>query len=108
MSGDIQISEDPATIAGWAAECLGLGPYHERGVARYAFAGEAAVSKMAYLPGVGWAMFHGMPPRFELDRRRELGSVFVRPDERRKGIAGRLCRALGTTWIGELKKGRGT
>ncbi len=88
-------SEDPDVIRGWAAECLEAKLYRDDGVCRYVFAGEAEIRSMAYLPGIGWSMYHGWPARFNLDWvtwRPDLG-VYVRPDMRRRGI-GKMLSTL--------------
>lgn len=98
------VSHNPELTAVWAAECLRLRLYRDDGVARFVFDHEAPIHRMAYLPEVGWAMEHGWPDRFAKTATTPGCSVYVRPEDRRRGLASMLCRAIGTVWFGELKK----
>jgi GNAT superfamily N-acetyltransferase len=81
------LSADPGLVRPWCADAMARHLYRDDGMARLAFRGELPVYAMLYLPGVAWVLYHGMA-----HHDRPHGSVYVRPDMRRRGIG----RAIAT------------
>ena len=86
------ISNDQASISVWASECFQQKLYRADGVAQECFAGKRKIHLMAYLPGVGWAMYHDLGSGIH-------GSVYVAPDLRRRGFGRQLSQLAWKTWM---------